>query len=55
MPLHQGSDSKGAFWQWGTHGKKYHYKTVKGGETAKKKAIAQAVAINYHSKKKEKI
>jgi hypothetical protein len=52
MPLHRGHDSKGSFWQWGDR-KKYYYTT--GSATsrlqAKKKAIKQAVAISYHSKK----
>ena len=47
MPVHQGSDSRGPYYQWGDSGKKYYY--TKGdpssSEDAKQKANRQARAI----------
>ena len=47
MPVHRGFDSNGPFYQWGTQGKKYYYKSGSktSRELAKKKAKKQAVAI----------
>lgn len=52
MPLKNGRDSKGLFWQWGSK-KKYYYKAYDslGRLRAKKKAILQAVAITYSKQK----
>ncbi len=38
MPVHAGTDSKGKYYQWGSHGKKYR------GTSAKSKAAAQGRA-----------
>lgn len=47
MPIHRESDSKGSYYQWGNHGKKYYY--VSGNERSRKiaysKAVKQARAI----------
>jgi len=46
MPIKQQiTSSTTGYYQFGTHGKKYYYKTLKGKEQAKKKAIKQAIAI----------
>lgn len=49
MPVHNGRDKNGSYYQWGSRGKKYYYtpgnKTSR--EKAKKLAIRQAVAISY--------
>lgn len=49
MPLVNGKDKKGSYWMWGTHGKKYYYRpgSMISRHNAKRKAIAQAVAITY--------
>lgn len=39
MPVHKGRDSKGTYYQWGQHGKKYR------GRAAKARAQRQARAI----------
>jgi hypothetical protein len=50
MPVHNGKDAKGPYYQWGNSGKKYYY--VSGNkqsrENAKKKSHQQAVAIHAH-------
>ena len=49
MPVHSGKDSKGKYYQWGNHGKKYR------GKGAKAKAAAQgraAYASGYKGKHK---
>ena len=47
MPIRQGRDAKGTFYQFGNHGKKYYY--VPGNkmskDTAKLKARRQAIAV----------
>jgi hypothetical protein len=54
MPVHTGSDAKGKFYQWGTHGKKYYYTTERSKQIAFKKAQRQGIAI-YASGYKENI
>jgi hypothetical protein len=46
MPVHRGTDSKGSYFQWGNHGKKYYYKTnsVISRQNAKDKAALQGRA-----------
>jgi len=56
MPVHAGRDNVGAFYQWGSSGKKYHYKTSDpaGRARAKKRAEAQgkaAYANGYEGKR----
>lgn len=45
MPVHTGSDTKGKFYQWGSHGKKYYYTTERSKQIAFKKAQRQGIAI----------
>jgi len=47
MPINIGKDEQGCFAQWGNQGHKYYYKcgNVGAREEAKKKALAQGVAI----------
>jgi hypothetical protein len=45
MPLRQGSDSKGHFYQWGYHGKKYYWFSPSERCRARKKALRQGNAI----------
>ena len=54
MPVHRGVDLKGPFYQWGTHGKKYHYVVgnVMSRERAKRKAELQGRATYAHGYKK---
>lgn len=40
MPVHQGRDSIGPYYQWGDHGKKYYYKP--NDEKSRKDAQAKA-------------
>ncbi|MBI3331813.1 hypothetical protein HYZ99_02525 [Candidatus Peregrinibacteria bacterium] len=42
MPVHKGRDSKGEYYQWGKHGKKYR------GRGAKGKAARQGRAAFAH-------
>lgn len=42
MPVHKGRDSKGIYYQWGNHGKKYR------GKDAKEKAARQGRAAHAH-------
>lgn len=53
MPVHRGSDVDGPFYQWGNHGKKYHYKpgSVRSRAAAHKKATAQGQAAHAHGYK----
>jgi hypothetical protein len=50
MPVHRGQDTKGPFYQWGNHGKKYYYKA--GDKASRERALAksnqQARAIYAH-------
>lgn len=41
MPVHSGRDNKGGYFQWGEHGKKYHY-----GSTSASKKISKQKATN---------
>lgn len=47
MPIHAGKDLKGAFYQWGTTGKKYYFnpENRRSKVNAKNKAEAQQTAI----------
>ena len=50
MPLKKGSDTTGQYWQYGTQ-KKYYFGAAHGSEReARKKAIAQMVAIKSNTK-----
>jgi len=40
MPVHQGQDENGTFYQWGDGGKKYHY--VEGDESSRQEAEQSA-------------
>lgn len=46
MPVHRGKDSKGPYYQWGDHGKKYRYEAgnKQSREAAKEKAERQGRA-----------
>lgn len=46
MPVHNGKDSKGSFYQWGNKGKKYYYKagSKPSRDQAKKNAGKQGEA-----------
>jgi hypothetical protein len=46
MPVHRGKDEKGAFYQWGDSGRKYHYTTgnTSSRNAARKKAEKQGRA-----------
>ena len=50
MPIHRGSDSQGAYYQWGGHGHKYHFKAnnASSRSNAHHKAEAQAAAAHAH-------
>jgi len=47
MPIHQGRDTNGSYFQWGEHGKKYYFdpNDQKSKQDAKQKAVKQAIAI----------
>lgn len=47
MPVHKGINTRGPYYQWGKHGKKYYYKKgyTKSRLAARKKAERQAKAI----------
>ena len=40
MPVHRGTDSVGAFYQWGLHGKRYYYRT--SNYISRRKAMEKA-------------
>ena len=40
MPVKRGKDSKGAYYQWGDSGAKYHY--TAGNKTSRERAKAKA-------------
>jgi hypothetical protein len=50
MPLFNGSDRYGYYWQWGSHGHKYYYNpnNIKSQKEAKHRAILQWVAARYN-------
>ncbi len=50
MPVRRGSDSRGPYYQWGDHGKKYHYTSgdAESREKAKKAAGRQGAAAHAH-------
>lgn len=49
MPIYQGSDRRGHYFQWGSH-KKYYYipYSQRSKKLAKKKAIKQMLAAYYN-------
>lgn len=49
MPIYQGRDTKGDYYQWGNHGKRYYYKvnSERDRKNAHRKAIMQMVAAHY--------
>lgn len=55
MPVRRGTDSQGNYYQWGSNGKKYYYKTKEGEAMARAAAERQGVAAHasgYKSKGK---
>ena len=50
MPVHRGTDSDGPYYQWGDHGKRYHYTTgdASSRKEAKEKAAKQGQAAHAH-------
>lgn len=46
MPVHRSKDGKGPYYQWGKHGKKYHYEAgnAEDREAARQKAERQGRA-----------
>lgn len=40
MPVHRGKDGQGPYYQWGEHGKKYHYES--GNKDSRDAAKAKA-------------
>lgn len=55
MPINRKKDTKGYYYQWGNHGKKYYYtaNNPRSRDMAKSKAVKQAQAV-YSSGYKEK-
>lgn len=51
MPIHLGTSHGKRFWQYGKSGKKYIFTTEKGSLQAKKKSIAQGLAILFSQQK----
>jgi len=53
MPVHREKDSKGPYYQWGNHGKRYRYiaNNKASRERAYAKSQAQARAIYAHGYK----
>jgi len=45
MPIHLGIDSEGTYFQWGTRGKKYYFKSERTKKEAYRRAARQARAI----------
>lgn len=54
MPLQRGSDSRGKYYRWGGHGKKYYYNNGKTKKKAKRHAIIQGYAIEKNMKGRHK-
>jgi len=50
MPIFEGKDTQGYYYQWGNHGKRYYYnpESEKARKNAHKNAIMQRVAAKYH-------
>jgi hypothetical protein len=48
MPIHEGTDNKGKFYQWGNQ-KKYYFNTEIGKKRAYEKALKQSKAIKLHN------
>jgi hypothetical protein len=53
MPVHQGKDSMGTFFQWGDHGKKYYY-SGSNKKLARSKAAKQGAAIKISENRRGK-
>jgi len=51
MPIHEGEDNKGKFFQYGTSGYKYHFKTEQGRKSAYMKCLKQKNAILWSQNK----
>lgn len=49
MPIYEGKDSEGYYYQYGNHGKRYYYNPAneRSRKSAHKKAIIQMAAIHY--------
>ena len=47
MPIHQGNDKKGSYYQWGESGKKYYFNqnSIRSMKIEHNKALRQAGAI----------
>ena len=50
MPIHEGTDSLGKYYQYGGHGKRYYFFDNKSKKEAYTKAKKQAAAIHMKSK-----
>lgn len=48
MPTHIGHDSKGKYYQWGQHGKRYYFNTMRGQIRAYALAKKQGAAAHAH-------
>lgn len=55
MPLYQGTDNNGNFYQFGLYGHKYYYQTKADEKRAKKLALKQGLAIYYSQQREHKI
>lgn len=53
MPVHQGEDNKGSYYQYGNQ-KKYYYYDEKSRKKAEKKAIIQGYAIRMSEERHDK-
>ena len=54
MPVHEDIDEKGMYIQWGSHGKRYHYKNEKEKQKAYFKALKQMSAAFSNGYKQKK-
>ena len=54
MPIYQGTDNKGSYYQWGSEGKKYYFNqyNFRSMKIAHNKAIKQGMANILMAKKK---
>ena len=48
MPVYQGNDQKGFFYQWGEHGKRYYFNqnSIRSMKIAHNKALRQGIAAH---------
>ena len=53
MPVMQGRDGKGSFYQWGMTGKRYYFTTPLGRNIALHRALTQARAIKARQNKRK--